>query len=149
MIEKVLAEQLFQYCESYYKLHLKQMGSQKKRSAIDVVAILVYIVQERYEEKKLATVLFMDVKSVFDYVSKAQLVTQMIALEIGRDLILWISSFLTDQKVQLVIDGHKNREREKETGIPQGSLVSLTLFLIYISGVFDQLTKTCPFIICL
>lgn len=149
MIEKVLAEQLFQYCKSYYKLHLKQMGSQKKRSAIDVVAILVYIVQERYEEKKLATVLFMDVKSVFDYVSKAQLVTQMIALEIGRDLILWISSFLTDQKVQLVIDGHKNREREKETRIPQGSLVSLTLFLIYISGVFDQLTKTCPFIICL
>lgn len=46
--------------------------------------------------------------------------------------------------IQLVIDGHENKEREIETGIPQGSPVSPILFLIYISGVFDKLTEISP-----
>lgn len=51
---------------------------------------------------------------------------------------------MTDRKVQLVIDGHENNEREIETGIPQGSPVSPILFLIYISGVFEEVTRICP-----
>ena len=68
----------------------------------------------------------------------------MIKLGIDGDLIRWTKSFLTDRKVQLVIDGPNNKERDIETGIPQGSPVSPILFLIYISGVFDQVTESHP-----
>ena len=60
----------------------------------------------------------------------------MIKLGIDGDLVAWTKSFLTDRKVQLVIDGHENKEREIETGIPQGSPVSPILFLVYINGGF-------------
>lgn len=53
---------------------------------------------------------------------------------------------MTNQKIQLVIDGHENKEREIEPGIPQGSSVLPILFLIYISGVFDKVTETSPFV---
>lgn len=49
-----------------------------------------------------------------------------------------------DWKVQLVIDGYDNKERAIETGIPQGSPVSPILFLIYINGVFEKVTESCP-----
>ena len=39
--------------------------------------------------------------------------------------------------------------KEIETGIPQGSPVSLILFLIYISGVFEQVEKKLPGIVLL
>ena len=68
----------------------------------------------------------------------------MIKLGIDGDLVTWTSSFLTDRKVQLVIDGHDNKEREIETGIPPGSPVSPILFLVYISGVFDEVAKASP-----
>ena len=61
----------------------------------------------------------------------------------------WTSSFLTNQKVQLVIDGHDNKERDIETGIPQGSPVAPILFLIYISGVFNKVSEKSPLVISL
>ena len=74
IVEKVAANQLFDYCESFSKLHSRQIRARKGRSAIDVVAILVHTVQEIWAEKKLAAVLFMDVKRVFDHILKGQLI---------------------------------------------------------------------------
>ena len=46
------------------------MEAQKKLSANDAIAILVYIVPENWSKKKLARALFMDVKGAFNHVSK-------------------------------------------------------------------------------
>ena len=46
-----MAEQFLDYCKTHSKLHRGEIGAQKKRSAIDVVAALVYTVQENWEEK--------------------------------------------------------------------------------------------------
>ena len=77
VVEKVVAKELSQYYEDYLKLHLGQMGGRKERSAIDTVTTFVHTVQEKWQEKKLAAALFMDVKGTFDHVSKEQLLTQM------------------------------------------------------------------------
>ena len=83
----------------------------------------------------------MVIKGVFDYMSKAQLITQMIDLGIDGDFVAYTSFFLTHRKIQLVIDRHKNKKREIENRIPQGSPVSTSFFLIYISGVFDKVIE--------
>ena len=146
VVEKVVTQELSQYCEKYSKLHPGQMGGQIERLAIDAVVILVHTVQEKWKEKKLAATLFMDVKGAFDHVSKGQFLTWMIELRVDSDLVTWTGSFLTDRKVQLVIDGYNNKEKEIEIGIPQGSPVSPILFLIYISGVFNKVSETSPLI---
>ena len=120
------------------------METQKERLAIDAVAMLVHTVQEKWSEKKLAGALFMDVKGAFDHVSRSQLLKCMIDLGIDGDLVAWTKSFLTNRKIQLVIDGYDNKEREIETGISQGLPVSPVLFLIYISGVFDAVAENNP-----
>lgn len=99
--------------------------------------------------KEISSSIFMDVKGAFDHVSKTQLVARMLELEIDGDLICWKKSFLTNRKIQHVIDGYKNPENDVETGIPQGSPVSPVLFLIYISGVFEQVEKELPEIVSL
>lgn len=65
-------------------------------------------------------------------------------LRVDNDLIGLTQSFLTDRKVKIVIDGHIDPEKDVETGIPQGSLVSPILLLIYISRVFDRVSVTSP-----
>ncbi len=71
----MVAQELSQYSEDYSKLHPGQMGGRKERSTIDAVATLIHTVQEKWQEKKLAAALFIDVKGAFDRVSKEQLLT--------------------------------------------------------------------------
>ncbi len=73
VVEKVVANELSLYYETCSKLPLGQMDGQRERSAIDAVATLVHTVHEKWEEKKLAVALFIDVKGAFDYVSKRRL----------------------------------------------------------------------------
>jgi len=65
-------------------------------------------------------------------------------LEIPGDIIRWINSFFTDRKIQLVIDGYTYPIREVKARLPQGLLISLILFTIYISGFFNYIEKKCP-----
>ncbi len=60
---------------------------------------------------------------------------------VDNDLFGWTQSFLTDRKIEIVINGHINPEKRVETGIPQGLPVSPILFLIYISRVFDAVKE--------
>jgi retron-type reverse transcriptase len=55
-----------------------------------------------------------------------------------------VNSFFTDRKVQLVIDGYTCSSKEVEAGLPQGSLISPILFVIYISGFFDYIKEKIP-----
>lgn len=54
----------------------------------------------------------------------------------------WTESFLTNRKIQLVINGYNNKEKEIETKIPQVSTVLPIFFLIYISRVFKKVSET-------
>lgn len=90
-----------------------------------------------------------DVQGAFDHVSHTQLAQTIANLGIDDDLIVWTQFFLMDRSFELVIDGYTNPKYKVETGIPQGSLVSPILFLIYISGVFSEIERQVPNITCL
>lgn len=65
----------------------------------------------------------------------------MLNCGIDRDLVAWTKSFLTDQKIQLVIDRNDNKEKEIEIRILQRFLILHILLLLYISKVFDTITE--------
>ena len=65
----------------------------------------------------------------------------MTNLEFDEDLIGQTQSFMADKRVKFIIDGYINFKILVNTGIPQNSLISPILFLIYISGVFEEVKK--------
>lgn len=91
----------------------------------------------------------MDIKGACGYVSKEQFFDRIIELRIDGDLITWMGSFLTNRKIQLVINKCNNKKRVIEIGIPQDSLVLPILCLIYIGRVFDKIEKTRPLVMSL
>ena len=144
VVEKIAAEAIAKHCEETQALHQGQMGCRKHRSAIDAVACLIQDVHSGWGEKLLSGALFMDVKGAFDHVDPARLVKRMGEIGIDGDLIYWVTSFLMDRQVQLVIDGHQGLEQPIHSGLPQGSPVSPILFIIYVRGVFQAIETRVP-----
>lgn len=88
----------------------------------------------------------MNIKGAFDYVSKHQLFRKMIELRISGDLDIWMSFFFIGWKVYVIINKYNNKESNVKTEIPQDFLVSPIFFLLYISNIFNKVSKKTPLI---
>ena len=60
------------------------------------------------------------------------------------DLVCWVASFMIDRRALLVIDGHAGEEAPISSGLPQGSLVSLILFVLYVRGLAAAIEAAIP-----
>ncbi|EED15087.1 reverse transcriptase, putative, partial [Talaromyces stipitatus ATCC 10500] len=98
---------------------------------------------------KLAAALFMDIEGAFDHVILAKLVEVLREASVDGDLIHWVTSFLSDRRVTLVIDGHVGKEVPISSGLPQGSPVSPILFVLYVHGLSRAIERSVPEVQCL
>ncbi len=64
------------------------------------------------QDKKVTSVLFIDVKGVFDHISANQLIKIYIDLGLLKLLYSWIDSFLVGRKIQLTFDNETSIETD-------------------------------------
>merc|ERR1712213_164465 len=58
-------------------------------------------------------------------------------LGIKRNMYTWIKSFLSDRLIQTRFNSSLSSKEVQEEGLPQGSSLSCTLFLVFINDVSD------------
>jgi ribonuclease HI len=136
--ERVLAQRLTYLAETTSLLHPSQIGGRLTKSAIDTALLLTNEIEQNKLLGLKTSTLFLDVKGAFDHVAKNQLIAILRDLKLPKSLLLWVSSFLDDRRLQLTFNSNMEEFKEVKTGIPQGSPISPILFLIYIRGLFTS-----------
>jgi len=142
--ERILARRLGYLAETTDLLHPSQLGGRRKKSAIDAAFLLTDEVQANKGRGLKTSTLFLDIKGAFDHVAREQLLGIMHRLRLPASLILWTRSFLSDRTLKLSFNGNIEDTKPIDTGIPQGSPISPTLFLIYIRDLFLRLEGIKP-----
>lgn len=112
-----------------------QFGFRPGHSAVQQILRIVEHTTEALNKKQSTGMVLLDVSKAFDKVWHEGLLHKMLNAGIPRPLVRLIASYLQDRTFSVKLNGTRSTERRLEAGVPQGSLLSPTLFNIYASDL--------------
>ena len=74
IFEKIIAERLSYFNETTDLLHFNQINNRKQKFVINVVILLLSDIKINKYDKKLISILFLDIKSAYDHFNKFQII---------------------------------------------------------------------------
>ena len=80
----------------------------------------------------------LDISKAFDRVWHAGLLHKLKSYGISGQIFDLISSFLSNRRLRVILDGTSSQEYPVNAGVPQGSIFGPTLFLLYINEISDD-----------
>ncbi|XP_018367425.1 PREDICTED: uncharacterized protein LOC108763958 [Trachymyrmex cornetzi] len=116
-----------------------QFGFRKFRSCQDNLTALVAGIHAGFLVKQDTVAVFVDIKSAFDNVLPHVLLQDLCKLDFPPRLLSFISNFISHRSVQFVSQGSISEPRSALKGTPQGSVLSPTLFNLYLRNVNEVL----------
>ena len=139
VFERVINNKIIGYLESSGLLSDKQYGFRHQRSTADLLTVVterIYRALDRCGEAKSVA---LDISKAFDRVWHEGLLKKIHSYGISGKIFSILKAFLSDRKLHVVIDGQQSETHSISSGVPQGSILGPTLFLIYINDLPDEL----------
>jgi hypothetical protein len=86
-----------------------------------------------FNNKMSTAAMFLDIEKAFDTTWHSGLLYKLSKLEFSTNLIKLIGSVLSNRKFSVSVEGEMSTPREMQAGVPQGLVLSPTLFNMYIN----------------
>ena len=137
--ERMVNNRLYWWLESNMLINDTQAGFRKGCRTEDQLFRLVQGVQQGFKEGKHTFGVFVDLQQAYDKVWRKGLLIKMQRLGIKGFMYKWIQAFLNNRTIATKHNGYTSSKKTLEEGLPQGSPLSCTLFLIYINDLPQQL----------
>ena len=139
LLENIVNRRLMHELERNGNLSPYQYGFRKMRNCSDSLARLETEIREAFARKKHLIAVFFDMTKAYDKTWRYHILHQLHSLGYRGHLSYFIQNFLRDRKFKVRIKNVLSHEYEQQQGVPQGSVISCTLFALAIDGIVEGL----------
>jgi ribonuclease HI len=137
--ESMINNRLYWYLEMSNNLCTEQAGFRAGNNIQDQIFRLMQKIQDGFQKKQHTLAILVDLQQAYDRVWKKGLLMKMRNMGIHGKLYSWIKQFLTDRTIQTKLNDSISDKQVLEEGLPQGSPLSCSLFLIFINDLANIL----------
>lgn len=139
VFEKMISVRFTWHLESSGILNSKQCGFRKGRSTVDHLISLDTSVRSAFKKRRHVGAIFFDVMAAYDTVWRHAILTKAYRYGIRGQMGFFFKQFLTDRTFRVRVGGAYSNVFYQEDGIPQGSVLSIGLFVLAINDVTETL----------
>ena len=133
VFETLLTSHFIKHLESKNLLSDHQYGFRKVRSIGDFLSYLTHAWSSSLRNFGESFVVTLDISKAFDRVWHKALLAKLSAYGFTPSFCKLISSFLSNRFISVVVDGTTSASFPVSSGVPQGSVLSPNLFLLFIN----------------
>lgn len=138
IVEKLINNRLLNYIDKYDILSDSQYGFRRKRSTEDAVTALTSLIVKQIDTNKKCLTVFLDIKKAFDTISAKTLVSRLEGIGIRGVPLALLTDYLKERTQRTRIGHYTSDKVTISFGVPQGSVLGPTLFLLYINSLCDM-----------
>ena len=82
-----------------------------------------------------------DFERAYDKVWRDALLWKLMKAGVSRTMVRWVQAWLANRMAWVKVDGVRSKSRKFQQGLPQGSVLSPLLFLVYINDLVEELAE--------
>ena len=135
IMERAVHYQLINYFEENDYLHKNQHGFRKNCSTATAIFKLSRDLHSAYDLGYSTSCIFVDYKKAFENLSHKILMEKMHVYGLSQKSIRWLNSYLENRRHVVDCNGYQSEQSHVPYGVPQGSILGPSLFVIYVNDL--------------